>query len=69
MADKSKDVIYIDIDDEITSIIDKVRASDGKILALVLPKRASVFQEVSCHPVVFILRSHIFEDLPEIAPV
>ena len=46
MADKSKDVIYIDIDDEITSVIDKVRASDGKILALVLPKRASVFQSV-----------------------
>ena len=46
MADKSKDVIYIDIDDEITSVIDKVRGSDGKILALVLPKRASVFQSV-----------------------
>lgn len=46
MADSSKDVVYIDIDDEITSVIDKVRNSDGKILALVLPKRASVFQSI-----------------------
>ena len=46
MADKSKDVIYIDIDDEITSVIDKVRDSDGRIIALVLPKRASVFQSI-----------------------
>ncbi|HSX36824.1 MAG TPA: hypothetical protein VLG13_01755 [Patescibacteria group bacterium] len=46
MADKSKDVIYIDIDDEITSVIDKVHASQGKIIALVLPKRAAVFQSI-----------------------
>ena len=46
MATPNKDTIYIDIDDEITGIIDKVRASDGKILALVLPKRASVFQSI-----------------------
>lgn len=42
----SKDTIYVDVDDEITAIIDKVRSSDGKIVALVLPKRASVFQSV-----------------------
>ena len=46
MTAKDKDTIYVDIDDEITTIIDKVRASEGKIIALVLPKRASVFQSV-----------------------
>lgn len=42
----TKDVIYIDVDDEITGIIDKVKDSDKKIVALVLPKRASVLQSV-----------------------
>jgi hypothetical protein len=42
----SKDTVYIDVDDEITGIIDKLRSSDGKIVALVLPKRASVFQSI-----------------------
>lgn len=46
MAAKDKDTIYIDIDDEITGIIDKLRSSDGKIVALVLPKRAAVFQSI-----------------------
>ena len=41
-----KDVIYIDIDDEITAIIDKVRSSHERIVALVLPKRATVFQSI-----------------------
>lgn len=41
-----KDTIYIDIDDEITSIIDKVRDSDDRIVALVLPKRASVLHSI-----------------------
>ncbi len=41
-----KDTIYIDIDDEITGIIDKLRASNGKVVALVLPKRAAVFQSI-----------------------
>lgn len=41
-----KDVIYIDIDDEITAIIDKVRGSEQRIVALVLPKRATVFQSI-----------------------
>ena len=44
MAD-SKDTIYIDIDDEITGIIDKVRGSSSKVTALVLPKRAGVFSK------------------------
>lgn len=42
----AKDVIYIDVDDEITTIIDKVRGSQSKILALVLPKRATTLQSV-----------------------
>ncbi len=46
MAATDKDTIYIDIDDEITGIIDKVKGSDGKLVALVLPKRASVFQSI-----------------------
>jgi len=46
MASQNKDTIYIDIDDEITGIIDKLRVSEGKIVALVLPKRASVFQSI-----------------------
>ncbi len=41
-----KDTVYIDVDDEITSIIDKVHASDGRIIALVLPKRATVLQSI-----------------------
>ncbi|MEO6761121.1 MAG: hypothetical protein ABI220_01945 [Candidatus Saccharimonadales bacterium] len=41
-----KDTIYIDIDDEITSIIDKVRSAEQKVVALVLPKRATVLQSI-----------------------
>lgn len=39
-----KDTIYIDIDDEITSITDKVQNSSANIIALVLPKRCTVLQ-------------------------
>lgn len=46
MATLPKDIIYIDVDDEITAIIDKLRSSDGKIVALVLPKRATVLQSI-----------------------
>lgn len=46
MAAATKDTIYIDIDDEITSIIDKVRSSKHKIVALVLPKRATTLQSI-----------------------
>lgn len=46
MAETKKDNIYIDVDDEITAIIDKVRASEAGIVALVLPKRATVLQSV-----------------------
>ncbi len=46
MPDTNKDTIYIDVDDEITSIIEKVRAGKHKIVALVLPKRATVLQSI-----------------------
>src|SRR5579863_1157155 len=46
MAVPGKDTIYVDIDDEITGVIDKLRASDGKVVALVLPKRATVLQSI-----------------------
>lgn len=41
-----KDTIYIDIDDEITSIISKVEAAKEKVVALVLPKRASTLKSI-----------------------
>ncbi len=44
MAEPKKETIYIDVDDEITSIIEKLQDSDSKIIALVLPKRAAVLQ-------------------------
>lgn len=44
MASSAKDTFYVDIDDEITSIIEKVQDSKAKVVALVLPKRATVFQ-------------------------
>jgi len=46
MPAATKDTIYVDIDDEITALIDKVKSSDKKIVALVLPKRAAVLQSI-----------------------
>jgi hypothetical protein len=46
MATPDKDTIYIDIDDEITGVIDKVKNAKTSVVALVLPKRASVFQSI-----------------------
>jgi hypothetical protein len=46
MTKDTKDTIYIDVDDEITTVIDKLQSSPKKIVALVLPKRAAVFQSV-----------------------
>lgn len=40
----TKDTIYIDVDDEITSIIDKVQNAQEGLVALVLPKRAAMLQ-------------------------
>jgi hypothetical protein len=41
-----KETIYVDVDDEITTIIDKVANAKGKVVALVLPKRATVLQSI-----------------------
>ena len=45
-TEPKKDTIYIDVDDEITAIIEKLQKSEQKIVALVLPKWASVLQSV-----------------------
>src|SRR4051794_19842462 len=45
-AKPGKDVIYLDVDDEITAIIDKVELAKQKIVALVLPKRATMLQSI-----------------------
>lgn len=42
----AKQVVYVDVDDEITTIIDKMNNADAKVIALVLPKRAAVFQSI-----------------------
>ena len=39
-----KDVLYIDVEDDITAIIGKVKASKGHVVALVPPKRAGAIQ-------------------------
>lgn len=41
-----KEVLYIDVDDEITTLIDRLRSSPQKIVVLVLPKRATVLQSI-----------------------
>lgn len=46
MTEAQKDTIYVDVDEDITGIIDKVQNSKHKIVALVLPKRAAVLQSV-----------------------
>jgi len=46
MSSANKDVIYLDLDDEITTIIEKLHGAKSKIVAFVLPKRASVFQSI-----------------------
>lgn len=40
----NKDVIYIDVDDDVTAIIGKIKKSKEKIVALVPPKRAGTLQ-------------------------
>lgn len=46
MTKDTKDTIYIDAEDEITAIVEKIKNSPKQIIALVLPKRASVFQSI-----------------------
>lgn len=40
----NKDVLYIDVEDDITAIITKIKASSEKIIALVPPKRIGALQ-------------------------
>lgn len=40
----NKEVLYIDVDDDITAIISKVKAAEAKVVALVPPKRIGVLQ-------------------------
>lgn len=40
----TKDVIYIDVEDDITTIVGKIKASNEKIIALVPPSRVGVLQ-------------------------
>lgn len=40
----NKDVIYIDVDDDVTAIIGKIKKSKEKIVAIVPPKRAGTLQ-------------------------
>lgn len=42
--EKDKDIIYIDTEDDITTVIGKVKASKYKIIALVPPKRTGILQ-------------------------
>ncbi|QQS18664.1 hypothetical protein IPL68_01055 [Candidatus Saccharibacteria bacterium] len=42
----AKETIYVDVDDEITAIIERVTNAKGSIIALVLPKRATVLQSI-----------------------
>ncbi|MEO5498977.1 MAG: hypothetical protein ABIR46_00590, partial [Candidatus Saccharimonadales bacterium] len=44
--DPKKDVIYVDIEDDITSVIEKVKKAEKPIVALVPPKRIGVLQSV-----------------------
>ena len=41
-----KDVIYVDIEDDITSVIEKVKEAESSIVALVPPKRIGVLQSI-----------------------
>ena len=41
-----KDVIYLDVEDDITAVIDKVKASSAAIIAIVPPKRANMLSSV-----------------------
>ena len=43
-ASQAKKTVYVDVDDEITGIIDKVRSNKESIIALVLPRRATMLQ-------------------------
>lgn len=43
---QGRDTIYIDIDDDVTSIIGKIKSSENTVIALVPPKRTGALQSV-----------------------
>ena len=45
-AKPGKDTVYLDAEDDITAIIEKVEAAKQKVVALVLPKRAVTLQSI-----------------------
>lgn len=46
MSSAKKATIYVDVDDEITTLIDKMTQAKEGIVALVLPKRAAMLQSI-----------------------
>jgi hypothetical protein len=42
----AKDTVYLDVDDDITTLIDKVEGAKNKVVALVLPKRFATLQSI-----------------------
>ncbi len=45
-TNQKKSILYVDTGDEITSVIARMQDTEGKIVAIVLPKRAPAFQSV-----------------------
>jgi hypothetical protein len=45
-AKPQKDTIYIEADDDITAIIEKIESAKNKVVALVLPKRSTSLQSI-----------------------
>lgn len=43
---QKKSILYVDTNDEITTVISKLEDASGKVVAIVLPKRAPVFQSL-----------------------
>lgn len=42
----AKKTVYVDVDEEITGVIDKIHSTSESIVALVLPKRATMFHSI-----------------------
>jgi hypothetical protein len=43
----TKETVYIDVDDDVTSIIDKVVSSEAELVAVVMPKRTGSLQSIT----------------------
>ena len=45
MSEKTtKDVIYVDVEDDITDVVNKIKSSKERIIAIVPPKSLGVFR-------------------------